>query len=187
MIAVQILGWCGLAFGMILVELVLGRRHPPHASELARLTDQLMATSTGVALVGGVLGAMVFPGIGLNTWLSTPAGLAIGAGGLILRATAMLTLGRHYTLTPVVGEGHRLITTGPYRFIRHPGYSGIIMQLLGLALLAGSAVSVAFVVPVIVLLPLRIRVEERLLTEHFGDTYAEYARRTRHRLVVGVI
>jgi len=187
MIAVQVFGWCALAVGMVAVEILLGTKRPPHTDAAARSTDQLMVLSTGVALLGGLLGALVFPGLGIASWLAAPAGLLTGVAGLWLRAAAMRRLGRHYTLTPVVSEGHRLVTGGPYRFVRHPGYTGIVLQLLGLALLAGSLASVAFVLPVIALLPLRIRVEEHQLVEYFGVAYRDYQRRTPYRFVVGLI
>jgi protein-S-isoprenylcysteine O-methyltransferase Ste14 len=187
MTAIRLFGWFGLALAMVLIEAAWGSRKAPQATEAARLSNQLMMTATVVALLGGMLGPLVFPGWTIDPRWAAPAGLTVGVGGLVLRVAAMRTLGNQYTLTPVVGEGHRLITGGPYRFVRHPGYSAILLQLLGLALLSASVVSIASLLPVVALLPLRIRVEERLLADHFGAEYREYVRRTPYRLVMGVV
>jgi protein-S-isoprenylcysteine O-methyltransferase len=185
--AVRVASWSLLAAGMILVELRWGRRRPLEADDAARLTDRLMVIATGLALLGGVVGPLVLPPLPIPAALAATAGLAAGASGLLLRATAMRTLGRHYTLTPVVLSGHRLVTSGPYRLVRHPGYAGIVLYLFGLALLPGSLISVAFMLPLVALLPLRIQIEERQLADHFGAEYRRYARRTPYRLVFGLV
>jgi len=86
----------------------------------------------------------------------------------------------------VIHEGHELVTRGIYRFVRNPMYLGLFVALIvGLPLYASSLR--AFLVSLL-LVPIvlnRIRLEEELLTEHFGEEYLEYKRRTR-RIVPGV-
>ena len=81
---------------------------------------------------------------------------------------------------------HELVVTGPYRWIRHPNYAGLLLVALGTAMMIGSPGAAG--VSLVVWLPLallRIRLEERTLLRHLGDAYGEY-RRGRWCLVPGV-
>jgi protein-S-isoprenylcysteine O-methyltransferase len=187
MTGLRMLSWFALALAVMFVELRWGRRRPDASAE-ARQTDHLMMLATTLALVGGPVAAVTFRGsaVDLGPW-SVALGVAVGALGLWLRSYAMRTLGRHYTLTPTVLHDHVLVSTGPYRRVRHPGYTGIVLQLVGLALCLGSLPALAFVLPVVLALPLRVRVEERLLAEEFGRSYEQYCQWTPHRFIAGVI
>ena len=77
----------------------------------------------------------------------------------------------------LVRRGHRVVADGPYRWLRHPSYSGALLTFLGLGVLLGNWLSVA----VLLLLPLaayawRMRVEEAVLEAGLGSEYAAYAR-----------
>ncbi len=102
--------------------------------------------------------------------------LALGVG---LRAVAFLHLGRFYDPAVTLHDDHQLITTGLYRYARHPLYAGSLYLFLGFPLAFSSAAGLAlfFVLPVPVF-AWRIRVEERALAERFGDAWRDYARRT---------
>ena len=99
-------------------------------------------------------------------------------GSVWLTMTAINTLGKEWSLTARLVEGHKLATSGPYAYVRHPIYSGMLGMLLatGLAishwagLLAGLVV---FFIGTII----RVRSEERLLREAFGEQFEDYARR----------
>ena len=113
-------------------------------------------------------------------------GLGILAAGASFRIWAVLTLGRFFTPQVTIQEGHRVVQNGPYRFLRHPSYTGGLIGLLGLAVALGSWLGVLAVV----LLPLagilvRIHVEEAVLLAALGAEYREYAART-SRLVPGL-
>ena len=82
-------------------------------------------------------------------------------------------------------RGQTVVTTGPYSYVRHPMYAGGILMFLGIPLLLGSAYGLALVPVWIVLLSLRIPIEERMLKEKLAG-YEEYARRVRYRLVPGI-
>ena len=78
-----------------------------------------------------------------------------------------------------IQEEHRLVTHGPYHFIRHPGYLGYLLLTLGIA--AGYASLIALAAIVLLLVPglrYRMSVEESLLLAEFGDEYRAYAKRT---------
>jgi protein-S-isoprenylcysteine O-methyltransferase Ste14 len=86
----------------------------------------------------------------------------------------------------VQAERHqRVISSGPYAFVRHPMYSGIMLYFLGIPLLLGSWWGVAFAPVFAVLFAVRVRIEERALIEGLPD-YADYAARVRYRLVPGL-
>ncbi|GHF67319.1 hypothetical protein GCM10010218_56000 [Streptomyces mashuensis] len=111
------------------------------------------------------------------------AGVALAVAGLAVRAWGMRTLGRFYTRTLRTTEGHRVVREGPYRLIRHPGYSGSLLVWSGYAL--ATAGWIAFLLVAAVLLAAyswRIAAEERLLLAAFGAEYAGYRRDTK-RLV----
>ena len=80
---------------------------------------------------------------------------------------------------------HHVISSGPYAFVRHPMYSGIMLFFLGVPLLLGSWWGVAIAPVFAILFAIRARIEERALVEGLPD-YADYAARVRYRLVPGV-
>jgi protein-S-isoprenylcysteine O-methyltransferase Ste14 len=114
------------------------------------------------------------------------AGLALLVMGQVLRWWSMATLGRLFTVYVAIRDGHRVVQSGPYRLIRHPSYTAILLVHLGAALCLGNALSaVALLVPVSLALGYRMRVEEAALIEALGPEYSEYMTRTK-RLVPGL-
>ena len=113
-------------------------------------------------------------------------GIVIFAAGLAIRWYAIVHLGRFFTVNVVIAAGHRLIDTGPYRFVRHPSYTGALMAFLGLALcLANWASLVILLVPIFLVFLRRMHVEEGALLQALGDQYRDYMRRTK-RLIPAV-
>lgn len=110
-------------------------------------------------------------------------GVVIYAAGLLLRWTSILWLGKFFTVQVAIAADHRVIDTGPYRFIRHPSYTGALVAFLGLAICTGNALSVLLmVIPVTWAFMRRIALEEAVLREALGDDYIAYSKRTK-RLV----
>ena len=100
--------------------------------------------------------------------------------GLVLRWYSIIYLGRFFTTNVAIAKDHRLINTGPYRFIRHPSYSGTLLAMLGLALSFGNWVSAVIqFVPVCAAIAWRIHVEEQALIGGLGETYCAYMQRTK--------
>jgi protein-S-isoprenylcysteine O-methyltransferase len=113
-------------------------------------------------------------------------GIAIFVMGLMIRWHAIVHLGRFFTVNVAIAADHRLIDTGPYRFVRHPSYTGALMAFLGLALcLANWASLVVMVVPVFLVFLRRMQVEEGALLLALGDQYRDYMNRTK-RLIPAV-
>jgi protein-S-isoprenylcysteine O-methyltransferase Ste14 len=113
-------------------------------------------------------------------------GIALIAVGIGLRAWSIATLGRFFQYWIKVQPGHRVVTNGPYRYVRHPSYTGIGLILVGIALATDDIWSL---LAVAVLggtgLAVRIRAEERQLTQALGGEYESFAA-SRKRLVPGV-
>ena len=106
-------------------------------------------------------------------------GLAIMVVGLALRCWATKTLGAFYSRTLLVKADHHLVDSGPYRFVRNPGYLGSLLLFVG-AGLASFNWLVVIVIAVVLLVAYiyRIRVEETMLSRTFGDEYQSYVART---------
>jgi len=104
--------------------------------------------------------------------------VAIAVGSIWIVMAAVKTLGKEWSVTARVVEGHQLATQGPYRFVRHPIYT----SMLGMLLATGLAMShrVALLLGVLAYLigtAIRIRSEERLLREQFGVEFEDYVSR----------
>ena len=105
------------------------------------------------------------------------AGLAIGTLASLFAAWAMWALGRSYGIRMDIFDGHTLVTRGPYAFVRHPMYLGIVVYHLGATLVLQSPLLLALTGLVIVpYTALRIAHEERPLRAAFGERYADYQR-----------
>lgn len=123
------------------------------------------------------------------SWTPTPLTLVLGAillyGGIAFAIWARVHLGRYWSGIVTLKEGHRLIRTGPYAFVRNPIYTGILLAVIGSAVVVGRAGVLIMVVVLLVAFLLKIRAEEALLREAFGAEYEEYAREVK-RLVPGL-
>jgi protein-S-isoprenylcysteine O-methyltransferase len=100
--------------------------------------------------------------------------------GLALRWYSIGYLGRYFTVDVSVSAEHQLIDSGPYRYIRHPSYTGALLAFAGLGFCLGNWWSIFFLTaPIIAVFLWRIRIEERALTEALGKDYSVYMRRTK--------
>ncbi|HTR96191.1 MAG TPA: isoprenylcysteine carboxylmethyltransferase family protein [Trebonia sp.] len=105
-------------------------------------------------------------------------GLAVWALGLALAIWARFYLGRNWGMPMTRREEPDLVTTGPYRLIRHPIYTGIIVAVAGTAL-ATSLYGLIGVAVLLAYFAYSARTEERFLTERFPDTFPPYKARTK--------
>lgn len=114
------------------------------------------------------------------------AGLVVIGAGQLLRWWAVATLGRLFTVNVAIRTDHRLIDSGPYRYVRHPAYTAVLLVHLGTSLCLGNALSLlAMTVPLLATLVNRMRVEEQVLIAGLGAAYGDYMARTK-RLIPGV-
>jgi len=110
-------------------------------------------------------------------------GLALFAAGIALQAGAMWALYGMYTVRLGVQPTHHLVTSGPYRSVRHPGYLSYIVSMTGIGLALGSLVGLGLVILVVPFILWRIQHEEEMLAAEFGEKYRTYRRQTRWRLI----
>ncbi|HNX96947.1 MAG TPA: isoprenylcysteine carboxylmethyltransferase family protein [Candidatus Aminicenantes bacterium] len=108
-----------------------------------------------------------------------PLGLLLAAAGFFLMNWSVAALGRHFSVDVTVQKDHRLVTSGPYRLIRHPRYLGILVFFAGIALVFRSWAGLGIALLTLAILLWRIRDEEALLAERFGAEWAAYRARTR--------
>jgi protein-S-isoprenylcysteine O-methyltransferase Ste14 len=124
--------------------------------------------------------------LGAAAWPLFAVGLVLMVVGIVVRQWSILTLGRFFTIDVRVAPGQTVVDRGPYRLVRHPSYTGLVLFFAGLGLALGNWASLL----VLVLLPtaglvVRIRSEERALLASLGDEYGRYAA-GRRRLLPGV-
>jgi len=110
----------------------------------------------------------------LPFWL----GAAVTVGGLLFAVWAREHLGRNWSRSVTIKQGHELITTGPYAVVRHPIYTGILIGFLGMAIAISQVRGFIAFVLVFLALWLKLRMEEKWMRSQFGETYATYARQT---------
>jgi protein-S-isoprenylcysteine O-methyltransferase Ste14 len=138
----------------------------------------------GLGYVGALLVYVFFPSIlawaafPLPSWLRW-IGAGVTAAALLLLAWVQWSLGKNFNTTLHLREGHTLVVSGPYRWVRHPMYTALFLLGVGFLLLTANA----FVgVPLLVALPViviqRIGKEETMMVEQFGNEYRSYMQRT---------
>src|SRR5207249_1304025 len=113
-------------------------------------------------------------------------GVVLFVAGLFLRWWAIITLGRFFTVDVTIEKDHELVERGPFRMVRHPSYTGVLLAFVGFALSLGNwAALLVILMPIFVAFVRRMNVEEEALSQALGRHYAEYMARTK-RLVPGV-
>lgn len=117
---------------------------------------------TDPAAITGSIGVLVFMG-----------------GSIALFATSSRALGKNWSVVARTLDDHELVQCGPYAYVRHPIYLGMLLFLLGLAAALGHLVQLVIAVPVFLTGTLiRTRIEDGLLEAQFGDAFRDYARST---------
>jgi protein-S-isoprenylcysteine O-methyltransferase Ste14 len=137
-----------------------------------------------VSIAAGVFVAMNWPAAALPYGqMFTVAGVFLFVAGLLLRWWAIITLGRFFTVDVTIEKDHELVERGPFRVVRHPSYSGVLLAFVGFALsLRNWAALLIVLVPIFAAFIRRMNVEEDALSRALGSRYADYMRRTK-RLV----
>lgn len=113
-------------------------------------------------------------------------GIAMTAAGIAFAVWARVHLAGNWSRSVTVKENHELITSGPYRLVRHPIYTGLLFGLAGAVVAEGQVRSLIALALIAWVLWRKLSLEEAWMREQFGDTYAEYSRRTA-ALVPGIL
>jgi len=115
----------------------------------------------------------------LPDWLFYP-GIFLMLLGVALRQWAIAVLGRFFSLNVQVVEDHQVVDKGPYRLVRHPSYTGLLITFIGISLAVQSLGALLVLLAVFtVSFGYRIRVEEKTLLSELGESYASYMKRTK--------
>jgi protein-S-isoprenylcysteine O-methyltransferase Ste14 len=124
-----------------------------------------------------------FPG---NSSAYTALAAILILAGIGIRWWAIVSLGRFFSVDIALQEQHQVVQEGPYRWVRHPAYTGLLIIFLGMGIAFTNWVSLILViVPITTLFLYRIKIEEDVLSEEFGTAYLEYRKKTK-RLLPGI-
>jgi protein-S-isoprenylcysteine O-methyltransferase len=171
----------GVIYGLSEVYLAVTRRSGTRAVSHDRRSLVLLWTVIAVSLWLGTKVMQLVPG----ATVPYPHGFYLFGFiaflcGLALRWYSIGYLGRYFTVDVSISAKHELIDSGPYRYIRHPSYTGALLAFAGLGFCFGNWWSIFFLTaPIIGAFLWRIRIEERALTEALGEDYRAYMQRTK--------
>jgi protein-S-isoprenylcysteine O-methyltransferase Ste14 len=121
------------------------------------LSRRLLLDNMAVKLIGVII---MFLGLGFAVW-------------------ARVHLGQYWSGRVSIKVDHRLIQTGPYRLVRHPIYTGVLVGFIGTAVVIGEVRACLAIALILVSIFLKIRTEDRFLLEEFGSTYLQYKKRVK--------
>lgn len=138
-------------------------------------TTVLMGGAHALCFAGAPVEGLLTGRVDFGSWFF--AGLGLFALSFALRTWLIRTLGNYWSVFVEIRQDHPLITSGPFRFCRHPNYLSILMEVAGYCMVFQAwgtlALTLLFYVPG---LYFRIRIEEREMINHFGDAYRSYKR-----------
>ncbi len=176
--AVFLLVWLGLSF-FVKRDVRGGRSARAYQARIVVLAVLLIVVTrsssrrqSGANLFSNRL-ALFTPSPGL-VWI----GAGLSAIGVAVAIWARLYIGRNWSPRPAMKEEHELVTGGPYAFVRHPIYSGLILAALGAALTGTVFGAIVFVAATAVFIS-RVGTEERIMLELFHNAYLSYQSRTK--------
>lgn len=119
----------------------------------------------------------------VNPQILTMISLLLMFLGVFLRRLSIHILGSFFTVDVAVFKNHTVCEKGPYQWIRHPSYTGLIIYFFGLAISFGNIVSLAtMLIPIIFAILYRVKIEESALSNSLGESYQSYMQRTKRFL-----
>lgn len=181
----SVAGWLWLLFWVVWLVwgMITTRQRPVTKGRGGDFTVRLLVTVVVVTYIGHHFPAFFQY---KASWPNYPpmvvTGFLLELAGMFLAVWARRHIGTFWSSAVVLREGHRVVDTGPYRLVRHPIYSGILLALLGTFLMEGSMEFLIILVVVVGVFVWKGWAEERLLIANLGEEYVNYRRRT-HMLI----
>jgi protein-S-isoprenylcysteine O-methyltransferase Ste14 len=179
-----------LVFGIVMIcwltfaGIFLFRKKPVSAPAKVRDRGSIIGVvlqGLAYGIVWGVHRKPFTPFLASSRLMTVAAGLMailVAVGSVMLIMAAVNTLGKEWSVTARLVEGHKLATSGVYAYLRHPIYTGMLGMLLATGVAYGTWVAlVAALVIFFIGTMIRVRSEERLLREAFGQNFDDYAQR----------
>lgn len=165
-------------------ELVQAFRRRPDATRVDGRAEAFLRLMLLGSIAMFPLGRAVAPGATIGGGVFPFAlGVVAGWAGTLLRWWSFVTLGRYFTVVVQTSADQPVIDRGPYRALRHPSYTGLLLIVTGVGLMVGNWVSAAgAVILTLIALIHRLRIEERALNTTLGDRYRTFAA-SRARLI----
>jgi len=182
--ALDIISACWITFAVIwLLAALWTKRSVYQESKTQRLRYTIPIVLAGLLVAKGrrlpdLLSHRVIPRLDVLGW----TGIVLCVAGLAFCIWARFTLGRNWSGVVTLKGGHELITRGPYAFVRHPIYTGLLAMFLGTVIALGHVAGIIAIPLVVVSFWIKLRSEEKLMLEQFPDEYSAYQRRVK-RLV----
>lgn len=106
-------------------------------------------------------------------------GLILCASGIAFAIWARNILGTNWSAQPTLKEGHELIMTGPYRYVRHPIYTGLLLAIFGTVIASGRILDFIILAYLLIDTHFKARTEESLMLQQFPDAYPAYQKQTK--------
>ncbi len=168
-------------WGMFLLVWTIGAaynalRGPSTARRSPAWRGQVLLVAGIAVIIARFVPHTFWAGVTLRSERLSWAGSALLTASTAFMLWARFVLGRMWSSAPKIKEGHRLRTTGPYAVTRHPIYTGLLGMTFGTMLEHGFGISLPFVVLLVLVIILKARSEEHLLSEEFGEEYSAYRR-----------
>ena len=157
-------------------------------TKIAGIGGRLVALAFVIATtVVATLTPRVFPAAAIRPGaVAFAAGMVVLLAGLVLRGWSFKALGQYFTHTVMVSSDQPVIASGPYRVLRHPSYTGIILAAIGIGLASANCADLAgLLLLTLTALLWRIRIEEAALMTTLGDRYRVYA--AQHKRLVPLV
>jgi protein-S-isoprenylcysteine O-methyltransferase Ste14 len=187
-LALNIISFCWMLFAVIwLLAAFATKRTVYQESRMQRLRYMIPILLGGFLLAKGrrlsdPLNHRVIPHVEALAW----TGVALCIAGLIFCIWARFTLGRNWSGVVTLKGGHELITSGPYALVRHPIYTGLLTMFVATVIVLGHVAGIIAMPFVFVSFWIKLRYEEKLMSEKFPNEYAAYQQRVK-RLIPFVL
>lgn len=178
--AMQVCAYLWLA---LMVVWMAGRLRTKRTQQIAGLASRLVY---GAMVLGAFF--LVFNDRWVHGWLRIRlfpraewidvAGVVVTAAGVALAIWARFYLGQNWSSAVSVKVGHELIRSGPYRWVRHPIYTGLLLGMVGTAVVRGQVRGLLGIALLLAGFWVKLGLEEQFMRQTFGEEYEEYSRKT---------